>query len=247
MCEICQDRKFIYVDAEGREITLKDAMKIHPVFVRRCMLCQTISKKTIDIPKRYDDCTFSTYDRSSYLIDDTQKFVYSQLSEYVTRPMTPSTGFLLCGPSGIGKTHLLISTLVEYTQQGKRCWIRSENELLQSIKYHSSYKYGIHTALQDVFQNIDIIAIRRIGDISTAWDRDILSQIYMSIYEADRWSICGTSYYTDDLSQEITFEKRVSEGSIYHYGLYSKIRYMCPTMYIMIGSDYREIQRARND
>lgn len=257
ICDTCYDIKFLYRDANDMHFTGRDPRlqyAIDPVYAYPCPTCRMKKHDgSYRVPYLYEDCTFGTFRFDTPCFDESQRFVYQQLQELSQQQILQ--GFILTGPSGSGKTHLVVSYIKELAERGKRCLMCSEEELLLLVKKNKDYKdAGTRRALLAVFKHFDVLAVRRFGDIAAPWDRDILSLIITTLYEEQKWTVCITSYYGDAVvggtsgstgTGGKTLQDRVEGGgSMYHYGVYSKLRQLCPLVYTIDGHDYREYERA---
>ena len=208
-----------------------------------CNSDESRQKNTVELvlPSLYSESSFSSYNISLSFISQSQKYVYESLKgmsgdEYMK-------GGLLIGESGVGKTHLVTSLCL---QQELPFYICTENDLLMKVKGTDMYKSdSLGIVLQKLFQDYKVIVIRRLGTLTAKWDRDLIAEILISLYENQKWTIWGTTWYHIEERENFqTLEDRINNGTIYHSGTYSKLRSLCRYEFVLEGIDYREYLRS---
>ena len=209
-----------------------------------CNSDESRQKKILELvlPSLYSQSSFSSYNTSLSFISQSQKYVYESLrgmsnEEYIK-------GGLIIGDSGVGKTHLLTSLCVK---QELPFYLCTENELIVKIKGNEEYKSeSLNIVLQKLFHDYKVIVIRRLGTLTAKWDRDLVAEIIISLYECEKWTVWGTTWYHIEQRENFqTLEDRINNGTIYHSGTYSKLRSLCKHEFILEGIDYREYQRTK--
>ncbi|MEM7009178.1 MAG: ATP-binding protein [Thermodesulfobacteriota bacterium] len=158
--------------------------------------------------------------------------------EFVNKYPTKD-GFLLMGPSGIGKTHLAVGTISELTlKHGVKCMFKDFFYLLSELK--QAYSEG--TPENDVIAPLietDVLVIDELGKgRSNEWELNILDQLISKRYNASKKTLITTNYITYDIAKEIgdtheILEVRVGER------IASRLFEMCEFIYLK-GKDFRK-------
>lgn len=237
-CEYCQDLKFL-AHIENEYLSLHDKRVVYSkdtIFVVPCRYCRKefVSHSQVLIPSVYENCTFDSYDITSHFVTDSQKFVHMKLREYCKERRTH--GFLLVGTQGVGKSHLVVSTLKELSKQKKPSVFLSEERLVERLR-SLSRNYQKDGSILKMFSNVEIIAISRLGIASSSWDRSLVSSFISLAYEEQKWILYGISPYSDTTKPSL--EERIELGTVGKVGIYSRLRALCPQVYTVLGQDYR--------
>lgn len=154
-------------------------------------------------------------------------------------------GFLLMGPSGLGKTHLAIGTISELTlYNGIRCLFKDFFYLLSELK--QAYSDGI--AENDVIMPLietEVLVIDELGKgRSSDWELNILDQLISKRYNASKQTLVTTNYVSYDIAREIGEEREILEERV-GQRIASRLYEMCEFMYLQ-GKDYRkEIKKSK--
>jgi len=106
-------------------------------------------------------------------------------------------GFLLMGPSGLGKTHLAVGTISELTlKHGVKCLFKDFFYLLSDLK--QAYSEG--TPENDVILPLieaDVLVIDELGKgRSNEWELNILDQLISKRYNASKKTLITTNFVT---------------------------------------------------
>lgn len=163
-----------------------------------------------------------------------------------------STGLMLLGPIGVGKTHLAVGTLRELVvQKNASCLFYDYRELLKEIQ--NSYNASVHTTeleiLKPVFET-EVLVLDELGAVKpTEWVWDTVSHILNTRYNDKRTTII-TSNFADlppggearplasRAARDETLGDRIGER------MRSRLHEMCRKVE-MDGHDFRqEIRRA---
>ena len=226
----------------------KDVGSGHDRRVTRCdCLLRTQAKHLLqaaEIPARYRDCDFSTYQTNGTDgLAATKLKIQSWASQY---PLDRS-GLLLIGPSGVGKTHLAVAALKELTGKGLHCLFCDYRELLKQIQ--NSYNPSVQTTELDLLRPVfetDIVLLDDLGAVKPSeWVWDTVSIILNTRYNEKRTTLI-TSNFLDGPSasadgtvgprrsaREETLGDRVGER------MRSRLFEMC-SLVLVNGKDYRQ-------
>lgn len=152
-------------------------------------------------------------------------------------------GFLLMGPSGLGKTHLAVGTISELTlKHGVKCLFKDFFYLLSDLK--QAYSEG--TPENDVILPLieaDVLVIDELGKgRSNEWELNILDQLISKRYNASKKTLITTNFVTYDLAKEIGENHEILEVRVGER-IASRLHEMCEFLYLE-GKDYR-IERKK--
>ena len=148
-------------------------------------------------------------------------------------------GFLLMGPSGLGKTHLAVGTIAELTlKHGVRCMFKDFFYLLSELK--QAYSEG--TPENDVILPLvetDVLVIDELGKgRSNEWELNILDQLISKRYNASKKTLITTNYVTNGIAEEIGDKHEILEVRVGDR-IASRLHEMCEFLYLK-GKDYRK-------
>ncbi|NIP30092.1 MAG: ATP-binding protein [Candidatus Dadabacteria bacterium] len=148
-------------------------------------------------------------------------------------------GFILMGPSGVGKTHLAIGTIAELTlKKAVNCLFKDFYYLLSDLK--TAYSGGIaENEILEPLINTDVLVIDELGKgKSNEWELNILDQLISKRYNSSKKTLITTNYIARDIipknlkTTEI-LEDRVGER------IASRLYEMCEP-YLIKGNDFRK-------
>ncbi len=168
-------------------------------FYRPCNCTQLDSKinkfNQSKIPLKFSDITIDSYVPAS----SSQGKVRRYIETFVEKYPGDSKGFVLMGPCGIGKTHLLASVVKILTlEKNIGCRFIDFFHLLQSIR--NCYGAGISDSiLLDPLMEVEILAIDELGKgkRDSEWEHYVLDQIISRRYNDGRVTIFTTNYTLD--------------------------------------------------
>ncbi len=148
-------------------------------------------------------------------------------------------GFLLMGPSGLGKTHIAVGTISELTlKHGVKCMFKDFFYLLSELK--QAYSEG--TPENDVIEPLvkaDVLVIDELGKgRSNEWELNILDQLISKRYNASKKTLITTNYVTYDIAQDIGDKHEILEVRVGER-IASRLHEMCEFLYLK-GKDYRK-------
>jgi DNA replication protein DnaC len=152
------------------------------------------------IPKRYEHCELSNFefDGPHRGLAPARMAAYRFVEDY---PLD-STGLLLIGSIGVGKTHLAVGIVKELmVSKGVACLFYDYRELLKQIQnsYNDSVKATELEVLRPVFET-EVLALDELGAVKpTEWVWDTVSLILNTRYNENRTTIITTNF--DDLPE----------------------------------------------
>jgi DNA replication protein DnaC len=199
------------------------------------------------IPKRYEHCELSNFefDGPHRALAPARMAAYRFVEEY---PLD-STGLLLIGSIGVGKTHLAVGIVKELILgKGVPCLFSDYRELLKQIQnsYNDSVKATELDVLRPVFET-EVLALDELGAVKpTEWVWDTVSLILNTRYNENRTTIITTNF--DDrpagtvagprgAAREETLGDRIGER------MRSRLHEMCRIVK-MEGEDFRQKFRS---
>jgi DNA replication protein DnaC len=186
------------------------------------------------IPRRYEKCSFSSYQPMS---DNASQFRAHQYAWRLAQEYTAvEQGLLFMGPVGVGKTHLSVAILKELIEKkGMACLFYELGTLLKEIQ--NSWNPVSQTSelkvLEPVF-NAEVLVLDELGASKpTDWVGDTIMQIINTRYNDRKLTIFTTNYPDErnTLTDE-TLEDRIGVR------LRSRLYEMCKTVSVE-GDDYR--------
>src|SRR5712692_1921776 len=219
--------------------------------VARCECRLELRGKTLlsaaRIPKRYEHCELSNYEFDgphSHLAKPRMA-----ACKFVEEYPLDSTGLLLIGSIGVGKTHLAVGIIKELiVSKGIPCLFYDYRELLKQIQnsYNDSVKATELDVLRPVFE-AEVLVLDELGAVKpTEWVWDTVSLILNTRYNDNRTTIITTNF--DDkpagvvagprgAAREETLGDRIGER------MRSRLHEMCRIIK-MEGEDFRQKFRS---
>ena len=199
------------------------------------------------IPKRYEHCELSNFE-----FDGPHRGLASArmaACKFVEEYPVDSTGLLLIGSIGVGKTHLAVGIVRELiVSKGIACLFYDYRELLKQIQnsYNESVKATELDVLRPVFDT-EVLVLDELGAVKpTEWVWDTVSLILNTRYNDNRTTIITTNF--DDkpagivagprgAAREETLGDRIGER------MRSRLHEMCRIIK-MEGQDFRQTLRS---
>ncbi len=199
------------------------------------------------IPKRYEHCELSNFE-----FDGPHRALASArmaACKFVEEYPVDSTGLLLIGSIGVGKTHLAVGIIRELIlSKGISCLFYDYRELLKQIQnsYNDSVKATELDVLRPVFDT-EVLVLDELGAVKpTEWVWDTVSLILNTRYNDNRTTIITTNF--DDkpagvvagprgAAREETLGDRIGER------MRSRLHEMCRIIK-MEGQDFRQTLRS---
>jgi len=100
-----------------------------------------ILKESVQVPQRYDHCTFQSYQAST----TSQQRALEEATRFAARYPNVSRGLMLTGPTGVGKTHLAVAVV--------RALVERFREDVLFVEFDTAVRFqlplGPKTAIQD--------------------------------------------------------------------------------------------------
>jgi len=192
------------------------------------------------VPRRYQACTFDTYDD----LNASLSLAKVQVRKFVDDYPIHDFGLLLLGPCGVGKTHLAAAALLSLVREkGVRGVFYDFRDLLKEIQ--ASYNPVSGTTEMGILQPIfgaEVLVLDDLGATKmTDWVRDTLSHIINNRYNERRVTIF-TSNLDDETSRTALSDERVREKPNLRAqigdALRSRLYEMCEVIRLD-GEDYR--------
>jgi DNA replication protein DnaC len=203
--------------------------------------------KSADIPARYLDCDFSTYQTCT---NDALAAAKIKVETWAAQYPLDRNGLLLIGPSGVGKTHLAVAAIKHLVSKGFHCLFCDYRELLKQIQnsYNPSVQVTELDLLRPVFET-QVVLLDDLGAVKPSeWVWDTVSIILNTRYNEKRTTLI-TSNFLDGPSaaaeaafgprratREETLGDRVGER------MRSRLFEMC-RLVLVNGKDYRRTFR----
>jgi DNA replication protein DnaC len=211
--------------------------------------------KKARIPARYEHCTLSNFDSDFPGATRGLAGALFQANRFVEEYPVETTGLMLLGPIGVGKTHLAVGILRELVvQRNAACLFYDYRELLKEIQ--NSYNASVQTTeleiLKPVFET-EVLVLDELGAVKpTEWVWDTVSHILNTRYNDKRTTII-TSNFADqppggNVPEGRSFAARAARdetlGDRVGERMRSRLHEMCRKVE-MDGSDFRQnIRRA---
>jgi DNA replication protein DnaC len=204
--------------------------------------------ESADIPVRYFDCDFSTYQTN---VNDGLATARIKVETWAAQYPLDSNGLLLIGPSGVGKTHLAVAALKHLASKGFHCLFCDYRELLKQIQnsYNPSVQATELELLRPVFET-EVVLLDDLGAVKPSeWVWDTVSIILNTRYNEKRTTLItsnfldGPSAAAEGISgprraaREETLGDRVGER------MRSRLFEMC-RLVLVNGKDYRQRFRS---
>ena len=202
------------------------------------------------IPKRYEHCELSNFE-----FDGPHRALASSrlaACKFVEEYRSTSTGLLLIGGIGVGKTHLAVGIVKELIlSKGIACLFYDYRELLKQIQnsYNDSVKATELEVLRPVFET-EVLVLDELGAVKpTEWVWDTVSLILNTRYNDNRTTIITTNFRDDRrnagavarpaqvAAREETLGDRIGER------MRSRLHEMCRIIK-MEGEDFRQKFRS---
>jgi DNA replication protein DnaC len=199
------------------------------------------------IPKRYEHCSLESF-HTEFEGRHESSLAKARLTagRFVEEYPVKSTGLLLIGPVGVGKTHLAVGIVRELVQQkGIGCLFYDYRELLKEIQ--NSYNPSVSTTelsiLRPVFE-AEVLVLDELGAVKpTEWVWDTVSHILNTRYNDKRTTIITTNYpdapevmeadAVRRAARELTLGDRIGDRML------SRLHEMCKFVKVD-GSDFRQ-------
>jgi len=227
---------------------------------RRVVRCECRLKSRADsllaaarIPRRYEHCELSNFEFDG----PHRNLAPARMAacKFVEEYPFDSTGLLLIGSIGVGKTHLAVGIIKELIlSKGIPCLFYDYRELLKQIQnsYNDSVKVTELEVLRPVFQT-EVLVLDELGAVKpTEWVWDTVSLILNTRYNDSRTTIITTNY-PDDAAHEVNSNSEFGRAQRAVRGetlgdrigerMRSRLHEMCRIVK-MEGADFRQTLRS---
>lgn len=227
---------------------------------RRVVRCECRLKSRADsllaaarIPRRYEHCELSNFEFDG----PHRNLAPARMAacKFVEEYPFDSTGLLLIGSIGVGKTHLAVGIIKELIlSKGIPCLFYDYRELLKEIQnsYNASVKVTELDVLRPVFQT-EVLVLDELGAVKpTEWVWDTVSLILNTRYNDSRTTIITTNY-PDDAPHELNSNSEFGRAQRAVRGetlgdrigerMRSRLHEMCRIVK-MEGADFRQTFRS---
>src|SRR5437870_574217 len=199
------------------------------------------------IPKRYEHCELSNFESDG----PHKQLASSRLAagKFVEEYPVDSTGLLLIGSIGVGKTHLAVGIIKELIlSKGIACLFYDYRELLKQIQnsYNDTVKATELEVLRPVFET-EVLVLDELGAVKpTEWVWDTVALILNTRYNDNRTTLITTNFDDKPASsvggprgatRDETLGDRIGER------MRSRLHEMCRIIKID-GSDFRQKFRS---
>lgn len=216
-------------------------------FVSKCTSCDSIRLRVrrynrAQIPSKY----YNILQADSLIPRDNSHYAaLTYAKESFVDKFPFNRGFILMGPSGVGKTHLAIGTIAELTlKKGVKCMFKDFFFLLNELK--KAYSDGV--AENDIINPLvetEVLVIDELGKgKSNEWELNILDQLISKRYNSSKKTLITTNFISRDM---IPKDRRTTEILEDRVGerIASRLFEMCE-LYLLEGRDYRKESELRS-
>ncbi len=212
-------------------------------YVEPCDNCGLIHKNIklynlAGIPSKYYNVNeVGSFDPSKH---DTHKNALTYVKQFVDQ-YPHKIGFLLMGPSGLGKTHLAISAISELTlERGVSCLFIDFFDLLNDLK--SAYSEGRpENQVINPLIETEVLVIDELGKgRANEWELGVLDQLISKRYNSSKTTCITTNFVTKDITSKQNRENK--EILEYRIGerIASRLFELCEFIYLE-GRDFRRM------
>jgi DNA replication protein DnaC len=205
------------------------------------------------IPRRYEHCSLESFATDTAGANRSLDSARLAAGRFVEEYPVESTGLLMIGPVGVGKTHLAVGIIRELIQQkGIGCLFYDYRELLKEIQnsYNSSVSATELSILRPVFE-AEVLVLDELGAAKPSdWVWDTVSHILNTRYNDKRCTIITTNYPDEaEASEEMDTMRRAARpltlGDRIGERMRSRLHEMCRKIE-MTGSDFRQRVQSAN-
>jgi len=204
------------------------------------------------IPARYEHCELADFDTDFAGAHGSLPAARLAAGKFVEEYPAETTGLLLVGPIGVGKTHLAVSIIRELIlQKGIPCLFCDYRELLKEIQ--NSYNPSVNTTELEVLAPVfdaEVLVLDELGAVKPSeWVWDTVSHILNTRYNNKRTTIITTNFpdqppalyapVAAGLSRERRAAREETLGDRIGERMRSRLHEMC-RMVSMDGSDFRQ-------
>lgn len=148
-------------------------------------------------------------------------------------------GFLLMGPSGVGKTHLAVAAISELTlRKGIKCLFKDFFLLLSELRQAYTEGRSENEVLHPLVET-EVLVIDELGKgKSNEWELGILDQLISKRYNSNKKTLITSNYVSRDYIRKNSLTTEILENRVGER-IASRLFEMCRFLLIE-GSDYRK-------
>ena len=189
-CSICDGSGWKMVAGQsGRQVAARCDCRI------RAWAARLVSQARI--PPRFEDCSLSNFDANISGGNSSLAKALLDAIHYVEQyPIETARGLLLCGPIGVGKTHLAVGIIRELmVKKSIPCLFFDYRELLKIIQnsYSDSVQVTEFEILKPVFET-DVLVLDELGAVrTTEWVWDTVNYILNTRYNHKKTTVITTN------------------------------------------------------
>ena len=145
------------------------------------------------IPARHDGSEFSNYRTD---VNNSLAVAKITTQKWAEQYPMDRTGFLIIGPSGVGKTHLSVAIIKELMKKGVRCLFCDYRELLKEIQ--NSYNPSVQTTELEILRPVfeaEVVVLDDLGAVKpSGWVWDTVSIVLNTRYNNKQTTIITTNF-----------------------------------------------------
>lgn len=149
-----------------------------------------------ELPWRLAGMDLDEYDpktkQQKYSLEACREFVRDYDSE-------GGRGLLLCGPTGVGKTHLIVGTCKKLIWAGVPCLFTRAESLLHRFK--EGYSKRDSQDYRRRLLSVPLLVVDELPELRTDWERQTIGDLVEARYNACKSLIASANKTPDDLDQ----------------------------------------------
>jgi len=211
-------------------------------YLTSCPKCGVIHKNVkqynyAGIPAKYSNVLEVDSFKPGASIDKQSALKYAK--DNFLKRYPNNKGFLLMGPSGVGKTHLAVGAISELTlKKGIKCIFKDFFLLLSELRQAYSEGRSENEVLMPLI-DAEVLLIDELGKgKSNEWELGILDQLISKRYNSTKKTLITTNYIARDQLKRNSLTTEIMENRVGER-IASRLYEMCK-FYLLEGEDYRK-------